>query len=78
LRPFVNHGGLPVCVIINIGIAPMAGGEDHKLNVTAFLQYLIRTCKIVDNGAYINRLPMPPRLDHIQTIYVNIFQILCT
>ena len=33
--------------------------------------WLIRTCEIVDNGAYFNRLPMPPRLDHIHTIYVD-------
>jgi hypothetical protein len=24
-----------------------------------------------DNGAYFNRLPMPPRLDHIRLFYVD-------
>ena len=31
----------------------------------------IRTCKIIDNGEYFNRLPMPPRLDRIHTINVD-------
>ena len=31
----------------------------------------IRTREIVDNGAYFNGLHMPPRLDHIHTIYVD-------
>ena len=31
--------------------------------------------EIVDNGTYFNCLPMPPRLAHIQNIYVD---SLCT
>ena len=41
---------------------------DYLFDITE--QY-IRTCKKVDNGAYFNGLPMPPRLDHIYTIYVD-------
>ena len=36
---------------------------------------IIRSCHMSHNGAYFNRLPMPPRLDRIHTIYVD---FLCT
>ena len=35
------------------------------------MEKIIRTCEIVDNEAYFNCLPMPPRLAPIKTIYVD-------
>ena len=48
--------------------APM---REWHARLLASKSFSIRTCEIVDNGAYFNRLPMPPRLDHIQTFYVD-------
>jgi hypothetical protein len=38
--------------------------DDDEFNEHHNISDGIRTCESVDNGAYFNCLPMPPRLDH--------------